>query len=78
VPNAALLAVTLVVASAGTTSAADPPPKPHVFKRVVVVAVGIDAYPKLDGAGNLIFAERDATEFAKLMADRYGYEVRLL
>lgn len=57
---------------------AGPGRRPHVYGRVLVVAVGINDYPKLDGTGSLKFAENDAAEFGRLMADRYGYEVRLL
>lgn len=76
-PTPFVLALSLA-AFTPPSPAADPPAKPHVYGRVLVVAVGVNDYPKLDGTGSLRFAENDATAFGRLMADRYGYEVRLL
>lgn len=52
-----------------------PAHQPYPFKRVVVVAVGINEYPKLRGTTDLRYAEADATEVADVCEALYGFEV---
>jgi TPR repeat protein len=51
---------------------------PYPFKRVVLVAIGINQYEKLRGSSDLLFARADAESFAELAGRLYGYEVVLL
>ena len=56
-------------------AATRPPYQPYPFKRVVVVAIGINQYPKLRGTTDLRYAEADAAEFADVCESLYGFEV---
>ncbi len=58
-----------------STNSAKPLHQPYPFKRVVVVAVGINQYPRLRGTTDLRYAEADATEFADVCEALYGFEV---
>jgi TPR repeat protein len=49
--------------------------EPYPFKRVVVIAIGINQYENLRGTTDLRFAEADAAEFADVCEKLYGYEV---
>ena len=49
--------------------------EPYPFKRVVVIAIGINQYEKLRGTADLRFAEADAAEVANVCEKLYGYEV---
>lgn len=51
------------------------PHEPYPFKRVVLVSIGINHYPKLRGTTDLRFAAADATEVAEVCETLYGYEV---
>lgn len=48
--------------------------QPYPFKRVVVVSIGINHYPKLRGTTDLRFAVSDAAEVADVCETLYGYE----
>ena len=52
-----------------------PQQQPYPFKRVVLVAVGINRYPKLRGTPDLRYAEADAVEVADVCEALYGFEV---
>lgn len=49
--------------------------EPYPFKRVVLVSIGINHYPKLRGTTDLRFAAADAAEVADVCESLYGYEV---
>ncbi len=74
-------AVLLLAATAGPAAADDRPAKevkPHFYKRVVVLAVGINQFHS-KGIGPLTQAEADATAFADFVEKQYGYKAdRLL
>lgn len=48
--------------------------EPYPFKRVVVVAIGINHYPKLRGTTDLRYAVADAAEVADVCETLYGFE----
>lgn len=48
--------------------------QPYPFKRVVVVTIGINHYPKLRGTTDLRYAVSDAAEVADVCETLYGYE----
>eukprot|EP01136_Pigoraptor_vietnamica_P006912 Opistho-1_new@40448 len=69
-----------VAVVAGDTPRADLPKatrphEPYPFKRVVLVSIGINHYPKLRGTTDLRFAAADAAEVADVCESLYGYEV---
>jgi TPR repeat protein len=51
------------------------PHEPYPFKRVVLVSIGINHYPKLRGTTDLRFAAADAAEVAEVCETLFGYEV---
>ena len=62
-------------APAANAVAARPLHQPYPFRRVVVVAVGINHYPGLRGTTDLRYAEADAAEVADVLETLYGFEV---
>lgn len=59
----------------GESPKAKSPHEPYPFKRVVLVSIGINHYPKLRGTTDLRFATADAAEVADVCESLYGYEV---
>ena len=62
-------------AGRASTGSEGPQHQPFPFKRVVLVSVGINHYPRLRGTTDLRYAEADAAEFAEVCATLYGFEV---
>src|SRR4051812_46955758 len=74
-PSSLLLALAVAAAPPPPACGQEKAARPHVFKRVVVLAIGVNKYPDLLGVGNLKYAEVDAESVAKVLRENYGYEV---